>query len=243
MNTFSRYRHRYLLLALAFLCLASTGRADPTVSVPAFKADYTVSRAGISVGKAVLRLEYQDAARYRIQSSLKTNALASLIDSRSESEEAEGEFVDGLPRPLRYSAKRTGDQARTIRMDFDWERGMVTTEVNGEKRSLTLGPQTVDPLSLHLLIMLDLHKGTLADEYEVVGGDRLKNYRIESLGEAAIPTPIGEMAALAVSRQRPESKKATTFWHAPELDYLPAQVSRTKDGKEKSRLTIERLKR
>ena len=244
MNTFSRCRHRYRLLVLAFLCLAGTGRADPTISVPAFKADYTVSRAGIPVGKAVLRLEYEDATRYRIHSSLRTNALASLLNTRRESEEVEGEFVDGLPRPLRYRAKRTGDQARTVSMEFDWERGKVTTVVDGKRSCLELGgPRTVDPLSLHLLIMLDLHKGTLANEYEVVGGDRLKTYRVQSLGETAISTPIGELTVLAVSRKRPKSKKTTTFWHAPELDFMPVQISRAKEGTEKSRLTIERLKR
>jgi len=243
MNAFFLCRQHCPFLFLTCLCLAGTGRADPTMPVPPFEAGYAVTRAGIPVGEAVLQLEYQDAARYRMRSSLEMNQLASLVDARSEREEVEGEFVGGIPRPLRYRAQRTGSEARTVSMDFDWDRGNVTTVFDGKKSCLRLGPKTVDPLSLHLLTMLNLQSGTLADEYEVVGRDRLKIYRIQSPGETTIRAPIGELTALAVSRQRPQSKKTTTFWYAPELDFLPVQVSRTKDGTEKSRLTIDRLKR
>jgi len=243
MNAFSFYRHLYAPLVLASLFAVTTSQADESIPIPAFKASYTVSRAGITVGKAVLQLEYEAPTRYRIRSSLKTNALASLIETRDENEEVVGELVDGMPRPLRYHAEKTGSELRMVSMDFDWDRGRVTTEVDGQQRCLTLGHQTVDPLSLHLLTMLDLQRGELADAYEVAGHDRLKTYQIQSLGETSIEAPIGEMTAWAVSRQRPQSRKATIFWHAPELGFLPIQVSRTKDGAEKSRLTIERLKR
>jgi hypothetical protein len=243
MNAFFVCRRCCPVLFLACFCLAGTGRGDPTMPVPPFEARYAVTRTGIPVGEAVLQLEYEDAARYRMRSSLDLNSLASLMDARSEREEVEGEFVGGMPRPLRYRAQRTGSKARTTSMDFDWGRGMVTTVFNGKKSCLRLGPQTVDPLSLHLLTMLNLQSGTLADEYEAVGRDRLKVYLIQSLGETTIRAPIGVLTALAVSRQRPQSKKTTTFWYAPELDFLPVQVTRTKDGTEKSRLTIDRLKR
>jgi len=245
MNTLPLHRHPRFrpFLILACLWLPGTGGADQAMRVPPFEAGYSVARAGIPVGKAVLRLEYEGDARYRIDSSLKTNGLASLIDERSEIEEVEGEFVDGLPRPLSYRAKRKGSNASTVSMDFDWDRGTVTAVVDGRESYLELGPRAVDPLSLHLLVMLDLQKGALADEYQVVGHDRLKTYHVQSLDQTKIETAIGEQKALAVSRQRPQSKKTTTFWHAAELDFLPVQISRAKEGEEKSRLTIERLKR
>lgn len=243
MNAFFFCRQHCPFLFLTCLCMAGPGRADPTMPIPPFEAGYVVSRAGIPVGEAVLQLEYEDAARYRMRSSLDMNQLVSLIDARSEREEVVGEFVGGIPRPVRYLAQRSGSEARTVSMDFDWDRGTVTTVFNGKKSCLRLGPETVDPLSLHLLTMLDLQSGTLAGEYKVVGRDSLKIYRIQSLGETTIRAPIGELTALSVSRQRPQSKKTTTFWHAPKLDFLPVQVSRTKDGAEKSRLTIDRLER
>lgn len=243
MNAFSLYRHLCPPLTLACLFWVATSQAEQTVPIPAFKASYTVSHAGITVGTTVLQLEYEAPTRYRIRSRLKTNALASLIETRNEREEVVGEIVDGMPRPLHYHAEKNGSESRTVSMEFDWDRGRVSTELNGEQRCLRLGPQTVDPLSLHLLTMLDLQRGKLADTYEVAGHNRLKTYQIQSLGETTIEAAIGTTTALAFSRQRPQSKKATIFWHAPALDFLPVQVSRTKDGQEKSRLTIERLKR
>jgi len=243
MNAFSLCRQHYLLLLLTCLCLAGMASADQTMSIPPFETGYGISRAGIPVGEAVLQLEYQGDTRYRMRSSLSTNGLASLLDERRESEEVEGELVGGIPRPLRYRAEKTGSEKRTVSMDFDWELRKVTILVNGEEGCLRLGSRTVDPLSLHLLVMLDLRSGTLAEQYEVAGHNRLKTYRIRSLGETTTTTAMGEFTTLAVSRQRPESSKAATFWHALELDFLPVQVSRTKDGNEKSRLTLDHLKR
>lgn len=241
MNAFSVCRKHCPILVC--LCLAGIGRADQPLSVPPFEARYAVSRAGLPVGSAVLRLEYEGTTRYRIHSSLKTNELASLINARSENEQVEGELVDGIPRPLHYRVKRKGDKAGEIRMDFDWDRKRVTAVVDGKRTRQDLPPRAVDPLSLHLLVMLDLQRGKLADEYQVVGGDRLKTYRTQSLEETTISSPLGELTALAVSRQRPQSRKKTTFWHAPALDYLPVQISRAKEGTEKSRLTLDRLER
>lgn len=243
MNAFPLYRHLCSPLLLACLFAVTASQAEQTLPIPAFKATYTVSRAGITVGKTVLQLEYEAPSRYRIRSNLKTNTLASLIETRNESEEVVGELVDGMPRPLRYHAEKNGSESRTVSMDFDWDRARVTIEVDGERHCLTLGSQTVDPLSLHLLTMLDLQRGRLADAYEVASHNRLKTYQVQPLGETNIEAPIGTLTAQALSRQRPQSRKATIFWHAPEMDFLPVQVSRTKDGKETSRLIIERLKR
>ena len=236
-------RHRRWLLALICLCLVVTGRADETRPIPPFEARYRIHQADIPVGEVVLQLEYENADRYRIRSSLRVSGLARLIDARSEKEEVEGEFVGGVPRPLRYRAERTGNKARKVSLDFAWDRGEVTSVVNDQVSTIKLGTRTVDPLSLYLLTMLDLHSDRPVDAYDVVDRDRLKTYQIRPLGETKIPTPMGELATLSFVRQRPESSKAATFWHAPELDFLPVQVSRTKDGVEKSRLTLDRLKR
>lgn len=243
MNPRSPRYSRRLLPALLCLCLASIAGADQTMPVPPFETGYRISRAGIPVGEAVLQLEYPGDTLYRMRSSLRTNPLASLLDERSEREEVEGEFVGGKPRPLRYRAERTGSDKRTVRMDFDWDLRKVTIVDNGEERCLWLGPGTVDPLSLHLLLMLDLRSGNPADRYEVAGRNRLKTYHIQSQGETTTTTALGEFSTLAVSRQRLESNKITTYWYAPALDFLPVQVSRTKDGVEKNRLSIDRLQR
>ena len=54
---------------------------------------------------------------------------------------------------------------------------------------------------------------------------------------------MGEFETLMVSRQRQDSKQVTTYWHAPELGYLPVQISAVNDGEEVARLTIKRLAR
>jgi hypothetical protein len=236
-------RHRRWILALIFFCLVATGRADETRPIPPFEARYRIYQADIPVGEVILQLEYEDAERYRMRSSLSVSGLARLIDARSEKEEVEGKIVGGVPRPLRYRAERTGNKTRKVSLDFAWDRGEVTSVVNEETSTIKLGTRTVDPLSLYLLTMLDLHSDRPADAYNVVARGRLKTYQIRPLGETTIPTPMGKLATLSFARQRPESSKGATFWHAPELNFLPVQVSNTKDGEETSRLVIDHLAR
>jgi hypothetical protein len=232
-------------LALALVCLGATGvgQTDPATHIPPFEARYVAHRAGIAVGEAVLQLEYEETNRYRMRSSLRLTGLASLVATESISEEVEGELVGGSPRPLCYQAERIGGKARTVTLTFAWDRGEVATRVNGEEGRLTLKGGAVDPLSLYLLTMLDLKRGALAEEYAVVDGKRLKTYATRDLGETTTGTPLGLFSTIRVTRQRPQSRKATTFWHAPELDFLPVELSRTKGGAELSRLTIDRLTR
>ena len=240
-STVRRYCH--WVLALAWLCLPGVGRTDYPTAIAPFEASYKVYLAGIAVGQAEIQLEYQGDSHYRMRSSLHPVGVAGLLATEGMDEEVEGEFVGGTPRPLAYRAQRTGSKARTVSLNFDWDRGEVTTVVSGKLGRLALGPRMVDPLTLYLLTMLDLRSEALADEYGVIDRDRLKTYRTQMQEEAMTATPIGELATLAISRQRPDSSKAVKFWHAPTLGFLPVQVSKTKDGAETSRLTIQRLTR
>ena len=243
MQALSVRRYCYWLLALAWLWLPGVGRTEYPLPIAPFEASYKVYLAGIAVGQAVLQLEYQGDSQYRMRSSLHPIGVAGLVAMEGMDEEVEGQLVGDTPRPLAYRAQRTGSKARAVRLNFDWDRGEVTTVVSGKLGRLALEPRMVDPLTLYLLTMLDLRSGALADEYDVIDRDRLRIYRTQMLEEAVTATPIGELATLAISRQRPDSRKALKLWYAPTLGFLPVQVSKTKDGAETSRLTIERLTR
>ncbi len=232
-----------LVLALTCACLTSPGQADEAVPHPPFEADYRVYRAGFPVGEAHLELAYEDATRYRMRSTLRMTGLASLISTENVDEEVEGELIEGRPRPRHYRMQKVSGESSSVSLDFEWDLDQVTTRVNGKKSSVILQPRTVDPLSLILLTMVDLRSGRLAGEYGVVDGDGLKTYHVELAEQSATATPIGRLKTLAVTRKRPNSRKATTFWHAPELQFLPVQISRTKDGSETARLIIQRLTR
>ena len=63
-----------------------------------------------------------------------------------------------------------------------------------------------------------------------------------------MPTATGTRCSTATrsvprASAEPDSRKALKLWYAPTLGFLPVQVSKTKDGAETSRLTIERLTR
>ncbi len=231
------------LFALCLMSLIPLVQAENRTEIEPFNVVYRVDREGITVGEAVLQLEYEDKDHYRMRSNLRLTGLASLLFADSVEEEVEGEVIDGMPRPLTYRSQRNGKKARTVSLRFDWARGDVVATKNGKEIIPALQPRTVDPLTLHLLTMLDLQTGTNVEEYSVISSDRLKTYRTRSLGNARMTTPLGELETQMVSQQRPGSNKITTFWHASELGYLPVQISKTEDGAEVARLMIQQLTR
>jgi hypothetical protein len=58
-----------------------------------------------------------------------------------------------------------------------------------------------------------------------------------------VPTPLGDLSTLVITRQREDSDKAIKVWHAPELGLLPVQVAKLEDGEQILRMTIRELKR
>lgn len=237
-------RNRLLSIALFVLCLSSPVapvQADESISIEPFEVEYLVQRDGIPVGESRLRLEYPDNGHYRMSSKLRLNALVRLFFADSVDEEVDGELIDGRPLPLTYQLRRGGKKARTVSLEFDWTRGEVAATKNGAETTLRLQPRSVDSLSLHLLVMSDLQAGASVTAYSVVSGDRLRTYRGRLLGKATMKTPLGQFETLMISRQRDDSNKVTTYWHAPELGFLPVHISTAEDGAEVARLIIQKL--
>ncbi|MFT5927761.1 MAG: hypothetical protein ACI805_000877, partial [Candidatus Azotimanducaceae bacterium] len=57
-------------------------------------------------------------------------------------------------------------------------------------------------------------------DYVIADGGKLKNYSFKVIGEEEIDTPLGKMKTIKVSRVKDTRNRESTFWLAPEYDFL-----------------------
>lgn len=235
-----------LILGTALSCLAggydapprpaeavgNDSRNQPAEAGPALKpydAVYHIEKGMLSTD-AKRRLARQGDDRWRLSQE------ASVLFV-SVKEIAHLELRDGRLRPLLYSYEQRPQQRRDERTTFDWENRRATTEVYREKdRHTTIEPGTFDQLSFQLKMRLDLLRGEFEDGrvYTVVDRGRLKQYRVERIGEEMLDTSLGTLRTVKLRQVRigKEDERETLVWVAPEWNYLLVRLIRYEDGDE-----------
>src|SRR5690606_29440707 len=115
-------------------------------------------------------------------------------------------------------------------MQFDWATGRVTGTVDGKPFDLPAQPGLLDTQSVQVALMQELIAGRVPSRFVLVDEDRIKDYIYAVEGSEVIESVAGTFRTDIYSSRRPGSRKATYFWCAPELGYLPLKVER-RDGK------------
>jgi len=233
---------RYLLFFLSLLGVNLAPAAPSSLPIAPFEAGYTVYAWGLPVGKSILTLTEIDASRYRMHAEAYAIGIAVLFMPEPIHIRAEGLWQDGTLAPVYYRYQRGADHNSVdTRLEFDWQRGIVQTHSDDQHATLLLSERVVDPLSLLLLAMWDLHRGHQAKQYATVLDNELETYQIKLEGEETLQTALGELSALRISSRKPEKDRVTTLWFAPNLDYLLVQAVQTKRGKEKFKIIIDQV--
>jgi hypothetical protein len=233
------------LIALASaLTLNPLATAADGLPVAPYQARYEVYASGFSIGEAVITLTATGSDVYQMTSDVRPNGLVALLASGRIREQADGEVRDGVIRPSRYERLLdTGRKSDRMQLWFDWSTGQVQARHNADQATLPLAPGIVDPLSLQLVVMGDLRRGRLPDQYSLVDETKIKTYQIRNQGQKTLDTPLGRLNTLLINQYTPGKTRMTTFWVAPELQYLPVRISQEKKGKEELRLEIRAVER
>lgn len=235
---------------LGLIALASVSTLNPLATaadglpVAPYQARYEVYASGFSIGEAVITLTATGSDVYQMTSDVRPNGLVALLASGRIREQADGEVRDGVIRPSRYERLLdTGRKSDRMQLRFDWSAGQVQARHNADQATLPLAPGIVDPLSLQLVVMGDLRRGRLLDQYSLVDETKIKTYQIRNQGQKTLDTPLGKLNTLLINQYTPGKTRMTTFWVAPELQYLPVRISQEKKGKEELRLEIRAVER
>lgn len=210
---------KYPVLALALTLLTNTAIAAPN----AFKANYTVSAKGLTLGTMTAVLSYDKSGGYTYQKTTKANGLAALLSGDTLIERSQGQKKGDklIPQSYLHHHKNKRKDKR------DELRFKTPTNVEGNYKNkpyqLTVPQGTVDLAVLELYLMEAINQtGEL--NYKVAGKGKLRNYSFQKLGAETLQLPAGKYQCAKIKVQHKDNKQQTTLWLAPQLNHLIVQV-------------------
>jgi len=224
-------------LAAAML-VASTDTHAADYTAP-YTASYTVSNNGTRAGVMTRSLSAgPDSGTYVLESQLTaTEGLMALIGIKV-TERSKWDIKDGEIRPLDYLYRQSGLQSRKITMQFDWPNKLIHAQVKGEKRELDIVPGMYDNLLYQVAISRDLKAGKQTLDYVVAENGKIKKYHIVQAGHDKLETPLGTLDTIKLEKRNPGSKRQTTLWCAPSLNYLPVRMDHIETNGEETSAVI-----
>lgn len=221
-------------ISIAVLGLLAAAHSFAQAELTPHAADYKV-RISILSGQLTTRLVPSDVG-YEATYLVEPRGLASIIANGTI--EATSNFVDserGFLPTHHVTADSISSDKIQADLAFDWAidaaSGLVTGKINGETVEQTLDGIVHDFVTLQYEIARDLKNDSIKDSYVLFEPDELKTLQIERIGENRVKVPYGRFDVIGVRHQREGSSRTTTFWFAPELDYLPVVIERHRKGK------------
>lgn len=139
---------------------------------------------------------------------------------------------EGQVIPLHYSYKRRGlGRNRDAELTFDWDKQLVTNNVQNTSWKMDIIQDVQDKLSYQLQLQRDVAQGKKTFAYQIADGGRLKEYAFEVVGEEVLKTPMGEVNTIKVKRSRDNDERTTFVWLAPDWDFLLVSMEQEEKGK------------
>lgn len=209
--------------------VATTVLASATLSahagdLPAFSATYAVKADGKS-GTATRTLT-KNGNNYNYTVKANASGVASVSQSASFSLSG-GKIV---PSSSNMSVKVFG-VGRTHNIKFNNANKSVTSTYKGKTTTLKMSGQAYDDLSLESQIRQELINGKFSGNYYLVKKTNIEATTFRKAGNSKLTVPAGTYDVIRIDRVHDDKGRATSFWLAPSLNYLPIKVSQTNDGK------------
>lgn len=228
---------RRLIALIGVALLSPTALAETTLTP--HKAEYRVK---ISVLGGQLDTELKTApGGYVATHVIKPTGMSRMFARGSISETSEFlRAADGV-RPKAYSSEDTISRDKTTAyIQFDWDTGEARGTVNGQEVVSVMDALAHDRVSIQYELMHDmLHNGP-SDQYTMFEIDKLRTVNVRNIGTRTVTVPAGKFEVIGLQHQAEGSKRRTTFWCAPELDYLPVIIEQHRLEKLKVRATLSR---
>lgn len=213
-----------LTIALSLLLLFGVVQADGDRPQPS-SARYSVHLNGLKVGELERHLRIEADGRYVLEDIAETTGVVALFKKDRAVQRSTWIYNNTKPKPIEYVYHYTGrSKDRLERLDFDWQRNIVTSLRHGETREVAIEPGMLDKLMHQVLLPADINAGKKRIEYTIIDRGEIKTYTYEVLGNEELVTARGRVQTIKVQRSD------TTLWLVPEWDYLPVQLIQKKDG-------------
>jgi len=220
---------------VAALLLAGQAAAAPTLTP--HSAEYRI-RISVLGGTLTTQLDSLETG-WRAESSIEATGMSRIVARGSIRESSVFEESEAGLRPSHFLSTDTlskGGQA--VDLAFDWRKGEVSGQIDGEHFEASLDGLVHDRVSLQYGLMHDLLNGVDRQEYALQDAERLKPLQIKRIGSKRIEVPFGTFEAIGIQHQAENSSRVTTLWCVEELGYLPAIIEQHRQGKLRVRAVL-----
>lgn len=210
------------LIAATLTTIATTTTLAMAASFTPFNATYTLDIDGKS-GTATRTLT-QSGNSFTYKVSARAIGIATANQSTTFS--LSGNKVIPINSSTSYKIANIGN-THTIKFN----NGQAVSTYKGKTKTLATPNGAYDDLSLEMQIRQELLNGKFSGSYVLVKKTDTEVTKFKKAGNAKITTPAGTYDTVRIDRIHNDKGRATSFWLAPSLDYLPVKVSQTNDGK------------
>lgn len=201
-----------------------TALAAQAADLSAFSATYSVSADG-KKGTATRTLT-KKGNHYNYQVKASAAGIANV--NQSASFDLSGGRI--LPVSSSMSVKVLG-VGSTHNVTFNNNAKTLVNTYKGKSTTLKMTRQAYDDLSLEAQIRQELINGKFSGSYALVKKNGIETTRFKKSNNGKITVPAGTYEVIRIDRIHDDKSRATSFWVAPSLNYLPVKVSQTDDGK------------
>lgn len=210
------------LLLLLLLASGVAGAAD--YRPQPFHARYSVQYNGFKIGEIERTLRVGADGRYVLENSMYPTGLVALFKQDRAFERSTWRYDGATAVPLQYYAHYTG-RAKDIteQLDFDWPHHQVASLRNGKTTEVPLPPGTLDKLMNQMVLRGDVAAGKKHMQYRVADRGKITTDVYNVTGREKVVTDRGTVEAIKVT------KGTTTFWLAPQWDYLLIKLVQKND--------------
>lgn len=229
---------------MLMLCAASHAQTHAPGPAP-FNARYQVQWHSFNVGTSDLELK---AANERGEFEYISRSNARGIFRVAFSDEITQTSMFVLHADHVQPLKFLGDDGTTatdkdVSLTFDWAGERVKGTSENKPVELALKPDTQDPMSVQIELMLALAAKQVPTTVWLADKDEIKEYVYSNEGARRLKTALGELDTIVLASQRPGGNRITRLWFAPSLGFVPVQAQRSRDGKIEFTMTIKTLRR
>lgn len=210
-------------LALALLVradvLAAASPAPRSIS-----ASYDVFLHGAHIATMSETFEATTNGGYRLVSESAAVGVLALFRKEVVRLVSSGRLTPAGLQPLAFEGKRSDDDPRRVRGEFDWPAGRLTLEHHGRTEILPLPPGTQDRLSVMYQFMFLAPDKPRQIEISMTNGRKLDRYLYSVEPGVSVETALGRVEAVRLVRQRQPDENATEIWLSPRHRYLPVRM-------------------
>lgn len=223
---------RFMAATAVLLALSTAGAGELTPH----RAEYKVKISVVS-GQLNTELRATDTG-YDATHVIKPTGISRMITRGTMDVSSEFTTAPDGVKPVRFHEIDTIRDEPETRVSFDWTTNQASGTVGEEEFTLQLEGISHDNVSIQYQLMHDLKYDTPRATYVLFDVDKMRVADVRNIGTKTVKTKAGNYEVVGIQHQKIGSKRVTTLWCAPELDYLPVVIEQHRKEKLNFRATL-----